>query len=528
MTRTPSDAEIRVAVRREVTGLTREQLGELISAAGGKEVLTAPAREAERRAAVRMTELKRIRSLVGRQSWGGEYSPAGDPEEREQGHPASGGVRPPERRGQFQVLARCTDPEHPGASEVGNWAVAGSVEEAAVMVRRAKEGNLYGPPGLYRIVEVFEDMPSSTARHMQDALSHAAAEIWSAAAAVVGAYEPAPADAERFEVLSDFFNRTVIFPWRLAYPGDRGDGSTDRAPSGSDHSRALARLFMAHLEALDMPLTDINGHSASTPPRHDADAYGQELACIRSHVDSGTTARAAVFRALAAAGHAPQEADEIVSRLEAGAIASAHSGISESSAPDGSGPGFDVGWDAGVSSVSSELLSIADATAAQRGRAASSAQLLAHLQQPASPLPAQEPAPAASLDAKDVLAAAQRCRWALTGPDNFLVPEASEEILTVVLSAVGEDERAGYVERLEAFAEQHRERLEELLRAYGPGSRPAEYGRYMLVGQPESLIIYERMETAPFLLHGKWEGELEDVLLGDLEFAWRPRHRLSR
>ena len=56
------------------------------------------------------------------------------------------------------------------------------------------------------------------------------------------------------------------------------------------------------------------------------------------------------------------------------------------------------------------------------------------------------------------------------GPGAGLVPEASEEILTVVLSAVREDERGGYVQRLEAFAEQHRERLEELLRAYGPGS----------------------------------------------------------
>ena len=126
-----------------------------------------------------------------------------------------------------------------------------------------------------------------------------------------------------------------------------------------------------------------------------------------------------------------------------------------------------------------------------------------------------------------IFSAAQHT-WALTDPGNFLISEASEEILTVALSAVGEDERDGYVERLEAFAAQHRECLEELLRGYGPGSRPAEYGRYMLVGQPESLIIYERTEARPFLLHGKWEGELEDVLLGDLEFVWGPRIRLSR
>ncbi|MGW0563169.1 hypothetical protein ACWDZ4_21755 [Streptomyces sp. NPDC003016] len=116
----------------------------------------------------------------------------------------------------------------------------------------------------------------------------------------------------------------------------------------------------------------------------------------------------------------------------------------------------------------------------------------------------------------------------MTDPDNFLVPEASEEILTVALSAVSEDERTGYVERLVAFAEQHRVRLEKLVRAYGPDSRPAEFGRYMLVGQPESLIICERMESTPFLLRSRWDKSLEEVLLDDLEFSWGPRTRLSR
>ncbi|MFD3873964.1 hypothetical protein [Streptomyces sp. NPDC058623] len=66
------------------------------------------------------------------------------------------------------------------------------------------------------------------------------------------------------------------------------------------------------------------------------------------------------------------------------------------------------------------------------------------------------------------------------------------------------------------------------MRAYGPGSRPAEFGRYALIGQPETLVILERMETAPFLLRSRWEKELETVLLDDLEFAWGPRIRLSR
>ncbi|MFE9368111.1 hypothetical protein ACFYNN_36340 [Streptomyces sp. NPDC006978] len=89
-----SDAEIRVEVRRGVTGLTQEQLGGLMAAAqGGAD----PAGSTDgHRTAVRMTELKRIRNLVTYQVFDG-YTPAGVPEEGGQGHPASGGVRPPEQ-----------------------------------------------------------------------------------------------------------------------------------------------------------------------------------------------------------------------------------------------------------------------------------------------------------------------------------------------------------------------------------------------------------------------------------------------
>ncbi|MFJ3819331.1 hypothetical protein [Streptomyces sp. NPDC090056] len=141
------------------------------------------------RAAVRLTELKRIRNLVTHQVFDG-YTPAGDPEERGQGHPALGGVRPPEQQGLYQVLARCTEPEHPGIAEITNFATTGSVEEAAAKVRRAKKGRSYGPEGLYRILEVFEGISSNSARYVLDTLSQASAEIGCAVGAVAGAYEP--------------------------------------------------------------------------------------------------------------------------------------------------------------------------------------------------------------------------------------------------------------------------------------------------------------------------------------------------
>ncbi|MEU4173372.1 hypothetical protein AB0F46_41940 [Streptomyces sp. NPDC026665] len=169
-----------------------------------------------------------------------------------------------------------------------------------------------------------------------------------------------------------------------------------------------------------------------------------------------------------------------------------------------------------------------------RGRAVSSALLLAHLSQPASPAskatadgPAADPASVPLLEAKDVLAVAERFLWAVTAPGTRYWSDGSD-FLDVGLSAVGNEERAGYIARLEAFVEEHRARLEELLCAYGPGSTPASHGRYALVGQPETLVILERMETCPLALRSRWEQELETVFLDDLEFAWGPRICLSR
>lgn len=260
------------------------------------------------------------------------------------------------------------------------------------------------------------------------------------------------------------------------------------------------------------------------------DSYGQELARISHHQSEAIDARFTVFQALATVGIGHEQADDIVAKLEAGAVAGAHTWISESSAPHGSEQRFEDGWHAGVRDVASHLLRIADTTATTgRGLAASNAMLVAHLSQPSSPAPQDTPAnePAPALDAKEVLAAAERFTWAVAAPGVRHWPDGSD-FLDVALSTVRPEEREGYIERLEAFVEQHRARLEEMLRTHGPGSRPASHGRYALIGQPETLVIVERMESAPFLLRGQWEKELETVFLDDLEFVWGPRIRLNR
>ncbi|MFE9252460.1 hypothetical protein [Streptomyces sp. NPDC007088] len=142
--------------------------------------------------------------------------------------------------------------------------------------------------------------------------------------------------------------------------------------------------------------------------------------------------------------------------------------------------------------------------------AASSALPAAHLQRPASPPRRRVPwrsrtrSRFRALDARDVPAAAERFPWAVAAPGEWHWPDGSD-FLDVALSTLHPEEREGYAERLEAFVEQHRARLEEMLRTHGPGSTPASHGRHTLIGEPGTLVIVERMESVPFLLHGQWE-----------------------
>ncbi|MCT2546930.1 MULTISPECIES: hypothetical protein [Streptomyces] len=88
----------------------------------------------------------------------------------------------------------------------------------------------------------------------------------------------------------------------------------------------------------------------------------------------------------------------------------------------------------------------------------------------------KDPSPTPPLDAKDVLVAAERFPWALAAPGELHWPDG--EFMNVALRAVRTEELDGYIERLEVFVEQYRAHLEEMLRAYGPGNRPASAGSW--------------------------------------------------
>lgn len=98
--------------------------------------------------------------------------------------------------------------------------------------------------------------------------------------------------------------------------------------------------------------------------------------------------------------------------------------------------------------------------------------------------------------------------------------DLSEEIVDVLLEAI-EGGDATYGDQLVEFAEQWRERLERAYRDYGPTSEHfLDEGRYMLASQPESLIIFERLANASFVLQDIWEDTLPDHMLKDMAKIW--------
>lgn len=97
--------------------------------------------------------------------------------------------------------------------------------------------------------------------------------------------------------------------------------------------------------------------------------------------------------------------------------------------------------------------------------------------------------------------------------------ELSHDVLDVLVETIEDD--AVYGTQLAEFAERFRARLEQAYVDYGPTSEHfLSHGRYLLASQPESLIIFERLTNARFLLEGTWDGQLPDFLLTDMAQVW--------
>ncbi|GIM95692.1 hypothetical protein [Paractinoplanes toevensis] len=99
--------------------------------------------------------------------------------------------------------------------------------------------------------------------------------------------------------------------------------------------------------------------------------------------------------------------------------------------------------------------------------------------------------------------------------------ELTRKVSGVLLQAVRESDRASYSSRLAAFAAEMRSDLESAYREYGPGSTPASLGTYLLVSQPESVAIFERLTYAPRTLSQVWSANgVPEELLQDMKGVW--------
>ncbi|WP_327328779.1 hypothetical protein OG735_41700 (plasmid) [Streptomyces sp. NBC_01210] len=175
-------------------------------------------------------------------------------------------------------MAQRTDPEHPGASVVTNYAYGRSVEEAVTKVRKAleKPDGLYGDQGMYRVVEVVEESRSSELRQQEDARRRYLTTILENATTTVRGREPDNPDAELLSRLDDFFTRAVVFPDPHTSgvhprPHQATFGWTSKPPGiehASDPGRALALFLLAYLDHHGL---QVDG--ASSPgeplPRHE-------------------------------------------------------------------------------------------------------------------------------------------------------------------------------------------------------------------------------------------------------------------
>lgn len=212
----------------------------------------------------------------------------------------------------YRIVAQRPDPEHPGASVVTNYAYGRAVEEAVAKARKAleKPDGLYGDQGMYRVVEVVEESPSSELRQQEEARRRYLTTILENATTTVRGREPDNPDAELLSRLDDFFTRAVTFPDPHTSgvhprPHQATFGWTSEPPGiqhASDPGRALALFLLAYLDhhgldlevavrtgALPEERTDIGRPSARAAEENEAspelvervlDICGQHYAAV--------------------------------------------------------------------------------------------------------------------------------------------------------------------------------------------------------------------------------------------------------
>ncbi len=103
---------------------------------------------------------------------------------------------------------------------------------------------------------------------------------------------------------------------------------------------------------------------------------------------------------------------------------------------------------------------------------------------------------------------------ALTGVGHDV--DTTLAVVAMLYSAVADNERDTYRDRIETFVDQHAERLGSLLT-----SDPGSHGIPMLV-RPEILFVLERLSNAQMSLERVWSESFPEADLGAIARAWGP------
>jgi ppGpp synthetase/RelA/SpoT-type nucleotidyltranferase len=94
-------------------------------------------------------------------------------------------------------------------------------------------------------------------------------------------------------------------------------------------------------------------------------------------------------------------------------------------------------------------------------------------------------------------------------------------LICPILAGVIGSNIADFTARLPEFSDTHQAHLRKVYRQYGASSEFASHGKYILAGQPESIVIFELFECQRHALRQAWEeADLPDSLLDDLADVW--------
>jgi putative GTP pyrophosphokinase len=111
-------------------------------------------------------------------------------------------------------------------------------------------------------------------------------------------------------------------------------------------------------------------------------------------------------------------------------------------------------------------------------------------------------------------------RWFFTFITEPGEHELSLEVIDQVKSSISRNQPADYAQTLAAFVAEHRTQIENALREYGVGSPYEGEFKYVLFTQPESLILWERIQNARLALTRSVRGSEIEPAVAALADVW--------